>query len=149
MFRRYVRCGLSAVPDSTRIVIDVNLWVSAAISRSVAQQIRAILLQDHIEIIACDELLDEFEKTLYKPKLQKYVTPERIQIALELVKESTTLFRPESKVALCRDGKDDYLLALAKDAQASYLLTGDKDLLVLKHFQETQILSISEYMASR
>lgn len=37
-----------------------------------------------------------------------------------------------SEVSLCRDEKDNYLLALAKDSQADFLMTGDKDLLVLQ-----------------
>jgi len=37
------------------------------------------------------------------------------------------------------------LLSLAKDAKANYLLTGDKDLLVLKTFEVTQIVTITEF----
>jgi predicted nucleic acid-binding protein len=50
-----------------------------------------------------------------------------------------------SSVSLCRDKKDNFLLALAKDACADYLITGDKDLLVIKKFERTQIITITEY----
>jgi predicted nucleic acid-binding protein len=50
-----------------------------------------------------------------------------------------------SSVTLCRDEKDNFLLSLARDAQADYLLTGDKDLLVLRTFEKTQILTIAEF----
>ncbi len=35
------------------------------------------------------------------------------------------------RLKLCRDSKDDAYLSLAKSVQASYLVTGDKDLLSL------------------
>ena len=41
----------------------------------------------------------------------------------------------QSVVTVCRDPKDNYLLALAKDAKADFLITGDQDLLVLKIFR--------------
>lgn len=43
------------------------------------------------------------------------------------------------------DPMDNFLLALAKDGKASYLLTGDKNLL-LKSFEDTKILTIAKYL---
>ncbi len=50
-----------------------------------------------------------------------------------------------SKVELCRDPKDNFLLALAKDGDADYLITGDADLLVLKEFEKTKIVTLAEF----
>jgi hypothetical protein len=52
----------------------------------------------------------------------------------------------KSNVKVCRDSKDDFLLALAKDGKADYLLTGDKDLLEIKKNGKTIILMISEFL---
>ena len=60
--------------------------------------------------------------------------------------ERATFIDVSSTVDVCRDAKDNFLLALAKDGKASHLLTGDKDLLVLKNFGKTKILTISEYL---
>ena len=46
----------------------------------------------------------------------------------------------------CRDVKDNYLLALSKDADADYLITGDKDLLVLKQFENTLIVTLAQFL---
>ena len=51
-----------------------------------------------------------------------------------------------SNVNLCRDEKDDFLLALAQDGNADFLITGDKDLLEIEKFGETTILTISDYL---
>ncbi|MGZ5191833.1 MAG: putative toxin-antitoxin system toxin component, PIN family, partial [Flavisolibacter sp.] len=52
----------------------------------------------------------------------------------------------ESIVTICRDPKDNFLLALAKDGKADYLLTGEKDLLELKKFGKTKIQTISTFI---
>ena len=50
-----------------------------------------------------------------------------------------------SKINACRDFKDNFLLSLAKDGKADYLLTGDKDFLVLNPFENTKIITYSEF----
>ena len=51
------------------------------------------------------------------------------------------------RVEECRDPKDDKFLELAINGNAEYLITGDKDLLVLDPFRETHILSAKDFIA--
>ncbi len=132
--------------NNIKIIFDVNIWVSAFISPNMEKRVQAIILQDEVEIIICSELLEELKQTLQRYKFKKYLSSERILLAIELVEQSSTVINLKSVVELCRDHKDDYLLALAKDAQADFLLTGDKDLLVLNPFEKTQIIKLSEYL---
>jgi putative PIN family toxin of toxin-antitoxin system len=46
---------------------------------------------------------------------------------------------------LCRDEKDNYLLSLAIDSDADFLLTGDNDLLELVKLNNTNILKFTEF----
>ena len=50
-----------------------------------------------------------------------------------------------TNVNKCRDTKDNYLLNLSIDGKADYLITGDKDLLVLKKIENTQIVTLKEF----
>lgn len=45
----------------------------------------------------------------------------------------------------CRDADDDLVLAAAIAARCSYLVTGDKDLLVLKQFNDVAIVTPGEF----
>ena len=56
------------------------------------------------------------------------------------------LIAVKSIVNVCRDIKDNFLLALAKDGKADYLLTGDQDLLVIKKFGKTKITTIASFI---
>jgi len=50
-----------------------------------------------------------------------------------------------SIVTECRDEKDNFLLALARDGKADFLVTGDDDLLILGKFEGTEILKYSDF----
>ncbi|MGB3849642.1 MAG: putative toxin-antitoxin system toxin component, PIN family, partial [Tunicatimonas sp.] len=45
----------------------------------------------------------------------------------------------------CRDAKDNFLLSLAKDGKADYLVTGDGDLLDIEIFGNTQIMTYHQF----
>jgi uncharacterized protein len=47
---------------------------------------------------------------------------------------------------ICRDVKDDKFLATAFAAKADYLVTEDNDLLVLKEYDGTKILTAKEFL---
>lgn len=50
-----------------------------------------------------------------------------------------------SNVQACRDPKDNFLLALARDGNADYLISGDLDLLDMKEFEDTRIVTFYEF----
>lgn len=56
------------------------------------------------------------------------------------------IFKVSTVVDVCRDSKDNFLLALSQDAEADFLITGDKDLLVLHIFGKTKILTLSDFI---
>lgn len=62
-----------------------------------------------------------------------------------MFKAAILLVPVTSKVTVCRDPKDNFLLSLAKDGNADFLLTGDADLLVLEVFEKARICTIREF----
>lgn len=55
------------------------------------------------------------------------------------------LIHVSSRVDICRDPNDNFLLELAEDGNADYLLTGDQDLLSIRKYGNTEIIKISEF----
>jgi len=55
------------------------------------------------------------------------------------------LINVQSIVTICRDPKYNFLLALAKDSKADYLLTGDNDLLDIKKLDKTKTITINNF----
>jgi predicted nucleic acid-binding protein len=65
---------------------------------------------------------------------------------MQLLMETGRKVNVRSVVDVCRDPDDNYLLALAKDGGADYLLTGDADLLTLKEFGKTKIMQLTDFI---
>jgi len=65
------------------------------------------------------------------------------------VKARAIFIEVTSEINTCRDPKDNFLLSLSVDGNATYLLTGDKDLLIMKKFGKTKIITIIEYLGPK
>ena len=60
---------------------------------------------------------------------------DKIEEYIDLIEKSSLVITIISKINACRDTKDNMFLELAKDGKANFLITGDKDLLVLKELE--------------
>lgn len=58
---------------------------------------------------------------------------------------SMEIVEPTSKIEICRDPDDDKFINCAKDAQAMYIVSGDKDLLVIQEFENISIVTAKEF----
>ncbi|CAN1563823.1 COG1569 Predicted nucleic acid-binding protein, contains PIN domain [Spirosomataceae bacterium] len=131
----------------SRIILDTNLWISFLISKDFFK-LDSFLFSKKLELVFIKELLDEFLDVVKRPKFRRFFTNEDIEDILETIEEFAIFVPVNSRTDICRDPKDNFLLSLAKDSNAQYLLTGDKDLLDLKLFENTKIITISNFLNS-
>ena len=101
-----------------------------------------------ITLLVSTPLLDEIEVTVKrKPYLLKRIREEelaRFIHLLKIVSEEIPLITTEIPVAT-RDPKDDYLIAYAILGKADYLVTVDKDLLVLGQVGKVKMVHSGEF----
>lgn len=128
-----------------RVIIDTNLWISFLITKEY-NKLDRILSDKLITLLYSQQLIDEFIEVAQRPKFKKYFTANDLQVLLLAISRRAYFIDVLSIFEICRDPKDNFLLALAKDGKASHLITGDKDLLVLKKFVKTKILTLTEYL---
>jgi len=128
-----------------RIIIDTNLWISFLISKDYSK-LDKLLLDNKVILVFSQELLDEFLGVIDRPKFKKYFSKPNIMSILSTINEHADFVEVSSTVQLCRDEKDNFLLALAIDGKADYLFTGDHDLLELKSIGNTKITQLSAYL---
>jgi uncharacterized protein len=94
------------------------------------------------EIAVCPKVLREVQKALRKPYFRVRVSAEEVRRAVSRIEEVAVAFDdPSDVVPTLRDPKDDYLIALARAANAEAVVTGDKDL--LDHKEELEPRAIS------
>lgn len=127
-----------------KIIIDTNLWVSFIISKKF-NIFDKLLFSGRVRILFSKELIDEIRETILKPKLKNYFGGQALEKMLLAFDPFVDLIEIKSDVAICRDPEDDFLLALAKDGKADYLITGDNDLLELVKFDKTEIIKIADF----
>jgi putative PIN family toxin of toxin-antitoxin system len=127
-----------------RIILDTNLWISFLISKKL-KKIDTLFENNAVLIIFSQELLEEFIHVARRPKLKKYFSESDILTLLDTFEAYGEMAEVISIIDVCRDPNDNFLLALAKDSNADFLISGDQDLLLIKKFEHTQILSYSEF----
>lgn len=128
-----------------RIVIDTNLWISFLITKDFSK-LDEIIFNGKGILVFSTELLNEFLEVAKRPKFRKFFSATDIEDILDTIDEFADFVKVETEVQVCQDYKDNFLLSLSLDGNANILLTGDKDLLELKQFGETKILTITEFL---
>ena len=100
---------------------------------------------ERITIITCEEQLQELSLAFRKPKLQKYFQPNQITTFLSFLKRVSLIVPITAIAPLCRDPKDDYLLALSITSDAHFLVTGDTDLLEMQLINKTTVIKYTDF----
>lgn len=116
-----------------RLVVDASTLVSGVASRpggGAPWLILAALLDFEFEAIACPKLIGEFKDALTNRYFRERFDADELAEIVANVEEAATAYNdPKEIEALLRDPDDDYLVALARDAEADAIVTGDRDLL--------------------
>lgn len=85
--------------------------------------------EGRFEMIVSEELLEELERVLLRPKFRRYTTAEEVTEYVELFRRSAILKSgPAVLGSFTSDPKDDYLVALSRSSGAHFLVSGDPHL---------------------
>ncbi|MGV3509071.1 MAG: putative toxin-antitoxin system toxin component, PIN family [Sphingobacteriaceae bacterium] len=123
-----------------KVIIDTNVLISFLIGKKL-QKIKEILVSPHCQLIITEQLLIEIKLVTSREKLKKYFDPQHVEELIEFLRLISVNI-PISKIkTVCRDPKDDFLLALAEKSVADFIITGDKDLLTISVLGKTRIIS--------
>jgi putative PIN family toxin of toxin-antitoxin system len=90
-------------------------------------------------------MLKELAEVSNRHKFKNIFTSQRMKELFSLLDNYAIVVSPSQKVNACRDEKDNFLLEVALEGRADYLITGDEDLLVLNTFQSTKIIRPKEF----
>lgn len=127
-----------------KIIVDTNIWISFLIGKSL-KGLQKYIDSQKVLIVTCSEQILELNEVFQKPKIKRYFNSEQIIEFFELLDESSVIIDIKTKTNLCRDLKDNYLISLALDSQADYIVSGDNDLLILSKVENTSIIKFSEF----
>ncbi len=130
---------------SVRAVFDNNVLVRAALLAGVPRKAFDKLLEVGSALVSVPILI-ELADVLNRPKFDAYVTrDERMRFMVSFLKVAE-MIEINEQFTVCRDPKDNKLLDLAVSGNASFLVTGDKDLLVLNPFRGIEIVTPRKFL---
>ena len=130
-----------------RVVLDTNWYVSASINKNSRKTLYPLLTDPQLSLFYSQELIEEYLRVMQRAYFKKHITEEQIGRFIRLVLPVLNRVDLKSTIRLSRDTNDDHVLALAVDAKAHYLISADKDLLVLKKIEKTKIVTMAEFIA--
>jgi len=134
-----------------RALLDTNILVSYLLAPegegAVVQVVRAGLAARYVLLLSLDLLSELEETTRGKAYLPERLQPDQVASLVEILSTLGEILPalPGPTPAMTRDRKDDQLLAYALFGQADYLVTSDRDLLVLARAGEVRIVTPREF----
>ncbi len=123
-----------------RVVFDTNVLIAAFLTEGVCSKLLVRARRREFDLILSNDIAQEFERNLRK----------KFSVSASEIKDAwTVLVEAAGKIVqkvspilpACRDPEDDKILACAKQTHADYLVTGDQDLLVIKQYGRTKIVT--------
>src|ERR1041385_7541170 len=143
--------GPNAVSD-VRAVADTNVLISGLLWGGPSASILDRGTQRLIGLVTSEGILAELEEVLSRPHLA-----ERLRLRGQTVVGVMATYRAVAQIvepaevelpAMLRDPKDLPVLRCAVGAKVDAIITGDKDLLVLKEFTNIPIVTPRQFLKS-
>lgn len=128
-----------------KAVLDVNILISGLFWKGSSWRIVDLAITHHIESVTSPAILAELEAVLYEDFSD--IPYNRIEeIIRDTLSYSRLVAAERISVKGLRDIKDTKIIACALAGKAEYIVTGDKDLLVLKEYKGVRIVTPKAFL---
>ena len=126
-----------------KIVFDTNVILSALITQGLSSRVLDICIDKH-QLFISPWIIDE---VLLKLDVKMHVSKPEIDRVSAFLDNIFNKIVPEGDMpTVCRDKDDNNILLLAQTIEASIIITGDNDLLSLKEYIKTKIISPRQFI---
>ena len=126
-----------------RVVLDTNILLSALISPSgPPDAIYRAWRSGVFDLVTSEHQLEELRRASRYPKLRARLKPRDVGTLINYLRQTLVLERLETAIEAA-DPNDSFLLAMAVESDADYLVTGDRraGLLERRHIKRTRIVT--------
>ena len=129
-----------------RVVFDTNILVSALVFPG-GQGEAALrrIIEETDQLVLSRPILDELLDVLGRKFARD--AEELAHVAVYL-SEIATIVAPKQRIRAVKDEPDNRILECAVSGHAEVIVTGDKVLLALKHYEEIRLLTLRAYLES-
>jgi len=129
-----------------RVVFDTNIFVSAfVIPGSLAEKAFLKIIEGKDTLLLSKEILDELLSIL-STKFSR--DREEISRVAVILSEMAEWVEPNIRISVLKDEPDNRILECAANGEADVIVTGDKEILRLKVYEKTKVISLKAYVES-
>lgn len=132
-----------------RAVVDTNVFVSGFFWKGPLRSVfEAALGRGFLSVIS-DDIAAELRRVIDRPKFRKHLEQQRIDSAglITAIRSVSLIVQPlPVPMDAVRDSKDRMILACAVGGQVDYVVSGDKDLLILGSYEGINVVSPVEFL---
>lgn len=132
--------------NKPRYVFDTNTIVSGFLFHKSNPSHALQKALERGQVLFSMEVAQELAEVLRRNKFDRYVRRKTREEFLRALIEEAVFIEITETIHACRDPKDDKFLELAVNGNASQLITGDEDLLVLNPFRGISILTPKQFL---
>ena len=126
-----------------RIVVDTNVLISGIFFGGFPRRILTSIINKQLTACATTEIINEYEEIVEEMIDRKQGHLNRTILAPLI--QTMEIIEPVSHIEVCRDPDDDKFLECARDSHALYVVSGDKDLLVIEKYENIQIVTAKDF----
>ena len=138
----------SGKPRKTRVCLDTNVWISAAIRGGKPAEIIKMAEKEEIMIFTSPPIVHEIRRVLHYPKIEKMFegTGLTASIIMDKILSLSHVVSPGEELNVVSDESDNRILECAEAAQVDFIITGDRHLLGMKQFMGMTIVPPAIFM---
>ena len=129
----------------TKIIIDTSVFITIFLKYSHHKGTILRIIRD-FEICFSQATFEELKQSMQKPKIRQNADYTKFAQLVPRFMYHCSYFEPTSTVIFERDPKDAKFLELARDSNANYIVSGDKDMLEFGVFENTKIITLGEFL---
>ncbi len=132
-----------------KLVLDTNVWVSAFLAKGPPSRIVQMAEGGRVQVFVSLDILQEIRRVLEYEKILRVLKSSRREpssIMTSVVSLCSLVAVKAFVHAIREDPSDNHVLACAKEANAHFIVSGDRHLLKLGLYENIRILATSSLL---
>lgn len=130
--------------NKPRIVIDTNVLISGIVFGGKPRQILDLLAERSVIVIVAEEILTELRRKI-SSKFPEFIE-DLNKVELLLKRDAVLIKLGVIHINISRDTDDNKFIETAILGKCSFIVTGDKDLLVVKSYANIRVVKPAEFL---
>ena len=127
-----------------KVIVDTNVFVSGTLWKGAPHKVLELWSSAKFKLVVSSDIVNEYEAVLGNLLSHQ---PDLVAQILETIRMHSEYVHPMNlPKRICRDPNDDMFISTALAGKVDYIVSGDKDLLVLNNVLDLKVVSPRQFL---